>query len=125
VAAWLVPDSGVYAHVFVAATLTATSIGITARVLRDLGASKSDEARIILGAAVIDDVQGIVILAVVTGIIAAADRGGPLSYGTIGFVLAKATIFLFGSLLLGVYLSPKLFSIASKLQASAVLLVKG
>jgi Kef-type K+ transport system membrane component KefB len=125
VGAWLLPDASVYAHIFLGATLTATSVGITARVLKDLGRSQSDEARIILGAAVIDDVQGLVILAVVTGIIAAANGGGSLSYGAIGFVLVKATVFLVGSLVLGVYLSPRLFSLASKLDASGVLLAVG
>ena len=57
----------------------ATSVGITARVLQDLGRSKTAEARVILGAAVIDDVLGLVILAVVGGMIAAADRGASLS----------------------------------------------
>src|SRR5262249_47722712 len=111
--------------VFLGATLTATSIGITARVLNDLGRAGTDEARVLLGAAVIDDVQGLVILAVVTGIIAAADRGAALSYGAIGLVLAKATVFLFGSIALGVYLSRHLFSLASKLSAGGVLLAVG
>ena len=75
VSAWLLPDAGVYAHVFVGATLCATSVGITARVLRDLGMLQTREARIILGAAVLDDVLGLVVLAVVTGVIAAADAG--------------------------------------------------
>jgi len=125
VGAWLLPNASVYAHVFLGATLTATSVGITARVLKDLGRSQSDEARIILGAAVIDDVQGLVILAVVTGIIAAANQGGSVSYGGISLVLLKATVFLFGSLALGVYLSPRLFTFASKLQAGGVLLATG
>jgi Kef-type K+ transport system membrane component KefB len=125
VGAWLLPDASVYAHVFLGATLTATSVGITARVLKDLGRSQSDEARIILGAAVIDDVQGLLILAVVTGIIAAANQGGTLSYGSIALVLVKASVFLFGSLVLGIYLSPRLFSLASKLEASGVLLAVG
>jgi Na+:H+ antiporter len=125
VGAWLVPDASVYAHVFLGATLTATSVGITARVLKDLGRSQSDEARIILGAAVIDDVQGLVILAVVTGIIAAANQGGSISYAAIALVLLKASVFLFGSLALGVYLSPRLFTFASKLQAGGVLLATG
>jgi Kef-type K+ transport system membrane component KefB len=90
-------------------------------VLKDLGRSDTDEARIILGAAVIDDVQGLVILAVVGGIVAAANRGTALSYGAIGLVLAKATLFLVGALGLGVYLSKRLFSIASKLNAGGVL----
>ena len=60
VGAWLLPQASMYAHIFLGATLTATSVGITARVLKDLGRSQTDEARIILGAAVIDDVQGLV-----------------------------------------------------------------
>lgn len=125
VGAWLLPSAGLYAHIFLGATLTATSVGITARVLKDLGRSQSSEARIILGAAVIDDVQGLVILAVVTGTIAAANQGAALSYAAIAVVVAKATLFLFGSLVLGVYLSPRLFSLAAKLEAGGVLLAVG
>lgn len=125
VGAWLLPEESVYAHIFLGATLTATSVGITARVLKDLGRSQTDEARIILGAAVIDDVQGLVILAVVTGIIAAANVGAALSYGAVGLVLLKAAGFLVGALVLGVYLSPGLFRIASRLNASGVLLAFG
>ena len=69
------PESGTLVHVFIGATLCATSVGITARVLKDLGRSNEKEARIILGAAVIDDVMGLVVLAAVSGIIKAADRG--------------------------------------------------
>jgi Kef-type K+ transport system membrane component KefB len=76
VSAWLMPEHSIYLHAFIGATLTATSVGITARVIKDLGRSQSDEARVILGAAVIDDVLGLVILASVSGLIAAADRGG-------------------------------------------------
>jgi Kef-type K+ transport system membrane component KefB len=125
VGAWLLPSAGLYAHIFLGATLTATSVGITARVLKDLGRSQSDEARIILGAAVIDDVQGLVILAVVTGIIGAANAGSTMSYAGVALVVLKATLFLFGSLVLGVYLSPRLFAVASKLESSHVLLAVG
>lgn len=125
VGAWLLPEAGIFAHAFIGATLAATSVGITARVLKDLGKSDTDEARIILGAAVIDDVQGLVLLAVVTGIISAADQGQALSYGALGLVVAKASIFLVGALVLGMHLSPRLFSLASRLQASGVLLAVG
>lgn len=125
VGAWLLPHSSGYVHAFLGATLCATSVGITARVLKDLGHSQSNEARVILGAAVIDDVLGLVILAVVTGAIAAADRGGGLSYAEVGLMLGKAALFLVGSLLLGVYFSPKLFSLVSKLRARGVLLAVG
>lgn len=125
VGAWLLPDESVYVHAFLGATLTATSVGITARVLKDLGCSQSNEARIILGAAVIDDVFGLVILGVVTGVITAAELGGTLSGSEITLMLGKAAGFLIGSLVLGVYLSPTLFSVASKLRARGVLLAVG
>ena len=103
---WLLPAHSAYVHAFIGATLTATSVGITARVLQDLGRAQTTEARIILGAAVIDDVLGLLILAVVAGIIAAADSGGSLSYASIGWTLVKAALFLVGALVLGVWLSP-------------------
>jgi Kef-type K+ transport system membrane component KefB len=100
-------------------------VGITARVLRDLGSSKRDEARIILGAAVIDDVLGLVVLAVVTGVIAAAGAGGELSGGAVVAILAKAAAFLVGSLALGVWLAPRLMGIAARLRSRGVLLAAG
>jgi Kef-type K+ transport system membrane component KefB len=122
---WLLPEASIYVHVFLGATLTATSVGITARVLQDLNASQTAEARIILGAAVIDDVLGLVILAVVTGVISAANKGGSMNYGDIGLIFFKAAAFLVGSLFLGVKLSPRLFNIASRLRARGVLLAIG
>jgi Kef-type K+ transport system membrane component KefB len=123
VSALLLPDRSVYVHAFLGATLTATSVGITARVLQDLHRSQSAEARVILGAAVIDDVLGLVILAVVAGVIAAADQGGMLSYAQISLVLGKAVAFLFGALVLGVFLSPRMFKLAARLSGRGVLLV--
>jgi Kef-type K+ transport system membrane component KefB len=122
VGALVLPERSVYVHIFLGATLTATSVGITARVLKDLNRSQSREARVILGAAVIDDVLGLVILAVVGGLIAAADRGSSLSALGAGFVLGKALAFLFGALAVGVYLSPRMFGLASKLRGTGVLL---
>src|SRR5215471_8115079 len=63
-------------HVFMGAALTATSVGITARVLKDLGASRSTEARIVLGAAVVDDVLGLVVLGIVAASFAPAAGAG-------------------------------------------------
>ena len=125
VSAWLLPEASAYLHAFMGATLCATSVGITARVLKDLGRSQSSEARVILGAAVIDDVLGLVILSAVTGVIAAADEGSALSLGAVGWPLAKAIAFLGGSLTLGVYLAPRLFSVASRLKTRSVLLATG
>jgi Kef-type K+ transport system membrane component KefB len=122
VGALLLPGRSVYVHAFLGAALTATSVGITARVLNDLGQSRSQEARIILGAAVIDDVLGLVVLAAVAAVIAAADSGAALSYGALAFVFGKGLLFLFGALLLGVVCSPSLFRFASRLRGSGVLL---
>src|SRR5437879_7192650 len=122
VGALLLPDASPYVHAFLGATLTATSVGITARVLKDLGRAQSPEARIILGAAVIDDVLGLVILAVVGGVITAANQGGGLSYAAVGIILAKALLFLGGALVLGVALSPRLFALAGSLRGSGLLL---
>src|SRR5437762_8489214 len=67
VSAYFIPNESRLGHIFIGATLCATSVGITARVFKDLGKLATREARIILGAAVIDDVLGLIILAVVAG----------------------------------------------------------
>jgi Kef-type K+ transport system membrane component KefB len=125
VGALLLPESSSYVHAFLGATLCATSVGITARVLQDLNRSKSTEARIILGAAVVDDVLGLIVLAVVAGIIRAADAGISHSFLEIGIIVLKASIFLIGALTLGLWLSPRLFRTASRLQSRGVLLSFG
>lgn len=119
------PESSIYVALFIGATLTATSVGITARVLKDLQKSQTPEARVILGAAVIDDVLGLVILAVVSGVIMAADSGRSLAPGDVAITLLKAVGFLVGSLVLGVWLAPRLFHFASRLRARGVLLAFG
>jgi Kef-type K+ transport system membrane component KefB len=122
VGALLLPDRSAYTHAFLGATLTATSVGITARVLQDLNRSQSAEAKVILGAAVIDDVLGLVILAVVSGVIASATGGGSLSIAGVGMILGKAVAFLVGALVLGLSLSRRMFGLASKLHGRGVLL---
>jgi Kef-type K+ transport system membrane component KefB len=122
VGALVLPDESPLVHAFIGATLCATSVGITARVLQDLGKSQSPEARVILGAAVIDDVLGLIILAVVAGVIAAANVGGALSIADTGIVFLKAAVFLVGALALGITLSPRVFRFTSRLQGRGVLL---
>jgi Kef-type K+ transport system membrane component KefB len=109
-------------HLFVGATLTATSVGLTARVLGDMGRTDSAEGRIILGAAVIDDVLGLVVLAVVTGLIRAAETGGAFSALDVAWILGKAVLFLAGSLVVGRWLSRAAFRVASRLQGEGLLL---
>jgi Kef-type K+ transport system membrane component KefB len=116
------PTDGWMAHAFLGAMLSATSVGITARVLKDAGAVRLPFARIILGAAVIDDVLGLLVLAVVSGIITAAGGGAALGVGGIALIVAKAFAFLAGALVLGSYLSPRLFRRALALRSSGVVL---
>ncbi len=122
VSAWMLPDEELLVHLFIGATLCATSVGITARVLTDLGKVTTREAKIILGAAVIDDVLGLVILAVVSGVITAANTGGELATLDVMWIVGKATLFLVGAILIGGWLSPRLFRLASRLKIKGMLL---
>ena len=123
VSAWLLPREETLAHVFLGATLCATSVGITARVLADLGKLAARESRIILGAAVIDDVLGLVILSVVSGMIGAADRGGSLAAAADALaIVVKAIVFLVGAILIGGWLSRRVFRLAGFLRVQGTLL---
>ncbi len=124
VSAIFLPEESIYTHIFIGATLCATSVGITARVLKDVNRVKSREGQIILGAAVIDDIMGLVVLAVVMGLISAASSGANdgVSSLTIFVVVAKAVGFIAGALLVGSFLVPKIFKFGLKLKATGVLL---
>ncbi|HST53257.1 MAG TPA: cation:proton antiporter [Pyrinomonadaceae bacterium] len=111
----------VLAHVFVAAALCATSVGITARVLRDLGRLKTREAGIILGAAVIDDVMGLLILAVVAGAIRAAGAGASLALADVGLIALKSVAFLVVAVAAGHYVVPHLARGAGRFKSRGVL----
>jgi Kef-type K+ transport system membrane component KefB len=97
VSAYFIPEESQLAHIFIGATLCATSVGITARVFKDLGKLGTREARIILGAAVIDDVLGLLILAIVAGAIRATAAGGVLSMIDVGLIALKSLLFLVGA----------------------------
>jgi Kef-type K+ transport system membrane component KefB len=122
ISSWMLPDEEMLVHLFIGATLCATSVGITARVLADLGKISARESKIILGAAVIDDVLGLVILAVVSGVITAANTGGALAATDVLLIIAKAAAFLVGAILIGGWLSPRLFRVASLLRIKGMLL---
>lgn len=121
--AWLLPEQPALVHVFIGATLCATSVGITARVLGDLGRLQDRESKIVLGAAVLDDVLGLVVLAVVTGAVQASNQGSTLSALSIAGIIGKALAFLFGALVIGAWASRRLLRLAAGLQATGMLLV--
>ena len=105
--------------VFVGATFTATSVGITARVLADLGRLQDAAAKVVLGAAVVDDILGLIILAVVTGV---AQTGG-VSAGSVAMLSAKAGVFLVVAILVGIRLAPTLVRWIGRLKARGTLIV--
>jgi Kef-type K+ transport system membrane component KefB len=102
---------------FIGATLTATSVGITARVMKDLNILRWGESQIVLGAAVADDVIGLLILAVFSGLV----QGETLSVWQIGKVLVLALVFLAGALTVGLKASHVLLKVAEQMRARAAL----
>ncbi len=114
----LTGDAGTVA-IFVGATLTATSVGITSRVLTDLGQMSTREARVILGAAIVDDVLGLVILAIVSGLAAGAALSAPSI--VLKFVIAVG--FLVAAVVLGRWFAPRVFSVIERMQVRGVLFV--
>ncbi|MGC8784828.1 MAG: cation:proton antiporter [Armatimonadota bacterium] len=102
---------------FIGATLTATSVGITARVLKDLGILRWGESQIVLGAAVADDVIGLLILAVFSGLA----QGETMSAWQVGKVLLLALVFLAGALTAGLKASHILLRVAEQMRARAAL----
>lgn len=112
---WLAPGLPSHAYLFLGATMTATSVGITARVLQDIGKSQTNEARIIIGAAVIDDVLGLIILAVVSAIV----LQGSIDMMSLSIIIFKAVAFLVGGFLLGTWAAPKLGRLFSRIHTGA------
>jgi len=123
--AWLLLPHGspFVLDLFIGACLCATSIGISAQVLREQGASRSLEGRIIVGAAVVDDVLGLLVLVAVSGLVGAASGGalGPELARTLGLALG----FLVAAFTLGRLVTPRLFRLASRFRGEQILLPLG
>ncbi len=104
-------DADSNARLFLGASLVATSVGITASVFRSLKLTKSRAAQTVLGAAVIDDVLGLIVLAIVS----ALATGGTLSAGLVIELAAKSFGFLGGALLIGTLTAPYISKFFSKI----------
>jgi Kef-type K+ transport system membrane component KefB len=98
--------------IFAGAALTATSIGITSKVLAELGQLKSKEGQIIVGAAVIDDVLGIIVLAVV----ASLAKTGEIDVLNVIYLIISSTAFLVGAILLGGVFNKTFVSLVNQLK---------
>ncbi len=105
--------------IFAGAALTATSIGITSKVLSELGQLKSREGQIIVGAAVIDDVLGIIVLAVV----ASLAKTGQVDLMNVLYLIISATVFLIGAILLGKFFNASFEALANLLQTRGNLVI--
>jgi Na+:H+ antiporter len=105
--------------VFIGAALTATSVGVTARVFSELGKVNDPPAQVVLGAAVADDVLGLVILSVVAGLA----RTGHVSLWSIVTLLVGAVLFLTAAITIGVRLAPFFVRWADRMQARGSLIV--
>jgi len=111
-----------YVQIFIGGVLCATSVGITARVFKDLGKIQLPESRIVLGAAVIDDVLGLMVLAVCVGIVGAATGGGEFHSMDIVWIIVKSSAFFLGMAIIGPFLAKPIFKIMSAFRVKGMLL---
>jgi Kef-type K+ transport system membrane component KefB len=125
--AWmLLPKGTPFAvNLFIGACLCATSIGISAQVLASRSASKSMEGRIIVGAAVIDDVLGLLVLVAVSGVVMSVDSTAAFPWIELGQTLSLALLFLVLALTIGRFATPHLFRIANRFRSEQILLPAG
>ncbi|MGI0495136.1 cation:proton antiporter [Alkalinema pantanalense CENA528] len=105
--------------IFAGAALTATSIGITAKVLSELGRLTSREGQIIVGAAVMDDVLGIIVLAVVGGLV----KTGEIQISNVIYLIVSAAVFLVGGVWAGRLFIPFFLSLVANLKTRGQLLI--
>ncbi len=105
--------------IFAGAALTATSIGITAKVLAEINRLTSKEGQIIIGAAVLDDILGIVVLAVVASLV----KTGEIQVINVVYLIISAGAFLIGAIVIGRLLSPFFVELVNKMQTRGELLI--
>lgn len=111
--------------IFVGTLLVATSVSISVQTLRELGKLKTREGTTILGAAVLDDVLGIIVLSAVLGLTAGSTEAGASGLGDLLFLVIKIAIFFVIAVLLGYYVLPGLLKLFQRFQVSQTLLAFG
>lgn len=105
--------------IFAGAALTATSIGITAKVLAEIGQLSSTEGQIIIGAAVLDDVLGIIVLAVV----ASLAKTGEIVVSNVIYLIISAGVFLIGAIFIGRFLGPYFVALVNQMKTRGQVLL--
>ena len=99
------------AAMFMGAAMVATSVGITARIIKDMKLMDVKESRIIIAAAVIDDVLGMVVLAIVQGMSSAE---GELNFVDLSIVIIKAVVFVLAAIAVAKWVVPKIYELFDK-----------
>jgi Kef-type K+ transport system membrane component KefB len=99
------------------AALTATSVGITARVLTELGWLETSEGKVILGAAVIDDIIGLIILAVIAALVG----GESIGFLSIARIAGVAVAFVAAAVIVGGLVARPVFRVFERIRASNAL----
>ncbi|MDJ0715390.1 MAG: cation:proton antiporter [Prochloraceae cyanobacterium] len=105
--------------IFAGAALTATSIGITAKVLAELNRLSSKEGQIIIGAAVLDDILGIIVLAVVASLV----KTGEIQIINVVYLIISAAAFTIGAILIGRLFSPFFVALVKRMKTRGQLLL--
>ncbi len=105
--------------IFAGAALTATSIGITAKVLSELRQLSTREGQIIIGAAILDDILGIVVLAVV----ASLAKTGEVKLANVAILIFSAAAFLIGTIVIGRLLAPYFLGVVKEMKTRGELLI--
>lgn len=103
---WFFPQVGYQLYLFLGATLAATSTGISVRVFKDLGILKNPACQIVLTASIIDDILGLIILSMVSGLIIA----GSMSMATLGGILLNVSLFFILAFVVASKVTPFLIS---------------
>jgi Kef-type K+ transport system membrane component KefB len=106
----LFADQSTNAHLFLGAAMVATSVGITASVFKTLGINRTRAAKTVIGAAVIDDILGLMVLAIVTALASGGDMSGPIVFE----LVTRSFGFLFMAVVLGNVLAKPLSKMFSK-----------
>lgn len=110
---------GTVEAMLIGATFAATSVGITAKMLTEEGKIKTASAQVVLGAAVIDDVMGLLILAVLGGMVAT----GSFAWGDLGFITAKAAVFFGLAITFGHFVMPHSFRLYKNIDQPGILTI--
>src|SRR5262249_2412241 len=118
----LMASAPIAVRAFLGAAITATSVGIAARVLKEMGASRSTEARIVLGAAVLDDVLALVVLGVISAPVGSVATASRFQSAQILGLVMKTVGFLSLAIMLGSWLTPVWFRQAARLKTNGALL---